>query len=620
MDFRILGPLEVLEEERVLDVGRGKQRSVLALLLLHVNEVVSNDRLVDELWPNKPPPTATKIIQAHVSRLRKALDAAGGDILLTRGPGYLLRVEPGQLDVDRFRTLLEQGRGALAAGDADAAAATLRAALALWRGPPLAEFAYDSFAQEEIARLEELHLDALEERIEAELALGRHHSVVQELEQLVRQHPLRERLRGDLMLALYRAGRQAEALEVYREARRTLAEELGLEPSPTLQQLERAILAHDPALRTPARGRAEKGVRSRRHVVIAGGVVALVVAAITVAVLVLSRGETPGLDSLAPDSVGVIDPATNRIVGQIQPVGATPTRIAFGREGVWVVSPHDKTITHIDPKTRTALRTISAGGAPTDVAVGERAVWVLLAADTALGPSPARVARIDPRLNDLLPPIPLGIGPRAFTSSGGGGSIAVATSSVWVVNPNPQVVVTRIDATTGTVKKTFTVGRPGSGFDSGTAGGVPGSSGVAIGFRALWIGGNTGLVRIDARSNSVSAPIGLGVVVPTAIAVGEGAVWVAARPGFRCCPPEDVGTGTLTRIDPETNSVEATISVRGEPAAVAVGEGAVWIADRSTESIIRVDPEKNQEVGRIRVGARPRGIAVGGGFVWVSVS
>jgi YVTN family beta-propeller protein len=620
MDFRILGALEVLEEERVLDVGRGKQRSVLALLLLHANEVVSSDRLVDELWPNEPPPTAAKIIQAHVSRLRKALDGAGGGILLTRGPGYVLRVEPGQLDVDRFRTLLDEGRAALVAGDAEAAGATLRAALALWRGPPLAEFAYDSFAQEEIARLGELHLAALEERIEADLELGRHYGVVQELEQLVRQHPLRERLRGQLMLALYRAGRQAEALEVYREARRTLAEELGLEPSPTLQQLERAILAHDPALHTPTPGRARRGASSRRRSVVAGGVLVGIAAAITVVVLLLSRSETPGLASLAPDSVGVIDPATNRIVSQIKPVGSTPTRIAFGREGVWVVSPHDKTITHIDPRTRAALQTFPVGGAATDVAAGQEVVWVLLAADTALGRGPVRVARVDPRLNDLLPPIRLGIGPRTFAPGGGGGSIAVAGGSVWVVNPNPQVVVTRIDAATGKVKKIFTVGRPGSGFDSGTAGGVPGSSGVAIGFGALWVGGDTGLLRIDARSTSAAAPIGLGVVVPTAVAVGEGSVWIAARPGFRCCPPEDVGTGTLTRIDPKTNSVEAAIPVGGQPAAVAVGEGAVWIADPATRSIIRIDPEKNQEAGRIRLGARPRGIAVGGGFVWVSVS
>src|SRR6266511_1190592 len=198
MDFRILGPLEVLDDERVLEVGGGKQRGVLAILLLHANEVVSSDRLIDQLWSGKPPPSAAKIVQVHVSRLRKALDRAGDQILLTRGHGYLLRVQPGQLDLDRFRAQLEEGRAALAADDPDKAAKMLRKALALWRGPPLADFAYDSFAQEEIAGLEELHLATLEERIEADLALGRHDEVVQELEQLVQRHPLRERLRSQL--------------------------------------------------------------------------------------------------------------------------------------------------------------------------------------------------------------------------------------------------------------------------------------------------------------------------------------------------------------------------------------------------------------------------------------
>src|SRR6266508_2484144 len=338
MDFRILGPLEVLSEEGVLDVGGGKQRSVLVLLLLHANEIVSSDRLIDGLWPDEPPPSAAKIVQVHVSRLRKALDGVGDEILLTRGHGYELRVAPGQLDLDRFQGLLEDGRAALAADNPDKAAETLRNALALWRGPPLADFAYDSFAQGEIARLEELRLAALEERIEADLALGRHDAVVQELEQLVGRHPLRERLRGQLMLALYRAGRQAEALEVYRDARRTLADELGLEPIPTLRQLEQAILNHDPALEAPRPGTARDRPRRRAGLLIAAGALLLLAAAISVAVIeLIGDHNTPGLAAVAADSVGVIDAGTNRIVGQI-PVGAAPKQIAFGPAGVWVVS------------------------------------------------------------------------------------------------------------------------------------------------------------------------------------------------------------------------------------------------------------------------------------------
>jgi len=614
MNFRILGPLEVLDEERVLDVGGGKQRSVLALLLLHANEVVSSDRLIDELWPDEPPPSAAKIVQAHVSRLRKALDGVGEGILLTRGHGYLLRIQPGQLDRDRFRGLLEEGRAALAADDPDRAAETLRKALALWRGAPLAEFAYDSFAQEEIARLEELRLAALEERIEADLAVGRHDAVVQELEELVGRHPLRERLRGQLMLALYRSGRQAEALELYRNARRTLADELGLEPSPTLQQLERAILTHDQALEAPARRSARQLSRGRGGLLLAAGALVLVAAAISVAVIELTGNRETGLALVAADSVGVIDPRTNRIVGQV-PAGSAPTRVAYGRDGVWVISQHDKTVTRIDPKTRTAVRTIPVGGTPIDVAIAKSAVWLL--AYDALSGSPARVVRIDPGLNDVLRTIPLGTGPSGFGSTGGG-SLAVAAGTVWVVSVYPKLAVSRIDGAANEVTAAFSVGGLSLGFNSGTAGGVPGASGIAIGEGSVWIGSDVGITPINAKSNAVSPTIRLGIAIPTAVAVGEGAIWVAARPAFRCCPPEAVGTGTLTRIDPATGSVEATIPIGGQPTGVAVGEGAIWIADPGRRSVVRVDPKTDRVVKRIRLGARPRGIAVGGGFVWVS--
>ena len=612
MDFRILGPLEVLDDERPLDVGGGKQRSVLALLLLHANEVVSSDRLIDELWPDEPPASAAKIIQAHVSRLRKALDGAGDAVLQTRSRGYLLRVEPGQLDLDRFRELLEEGRGVLAVGNAEAAAATLRAALALWRGPPLAEFTYESFAQEEIARLEELRLAALEERIEADLALGRHDDVVQELKQLVRRHPLRERLRGQLMLALYRSGRHAEALEVYRDLRRTLFEELGLEPSPTLQQLERSILAHDEALQPPRRRSVHERARSRGALLVAAGALVLIAAATTVAVIELTgNGSSRGLPAVAPDSVGIIDPRSNTIVGQV-PVGATPTHIAFHDGSVWVISEPDETVTRIDAKTKTALRTIPVGGPPIDVAVGDDAVWVLVTIRTAVGPfgGPVRLVRIDPSLNDIV----------GTTRLGGGASVAAGSGSVWVVRANPRLTASKIDVATNRVAATIAVGGQSFGFDTGTAGGVPGASGVALGDGALWIGGDTGLTRVNTASNSFSNAIRLGVVVPTAVASGDGAIWVTARPGFHCCPPENIGNGTLTRIDPKTNAVVATIPVGGQPATVAVGEDAVWIADPGTRSVVRVDPDQNRVVTRIRIGSRPRGIAVGNGFVWVSAS
>jgi DNA-binding SARP family transcriptional activator len=245
MEFRVLGPLEAHEGDQQVALGGAKQRALLAVLLLNANRVVSTDRLIDDLWGERPPATAAHSIQVYVSELRKAL---GRDRLTTQKPGYLLRVEQMELDLDRFERLLTEGRTALADGNPEAAARTLRAALDLWRGPALAEFEFEAFAQPAISRLEELRLAADEDRIEAELALGRHADVVGELESLVEEHPLRERTRGQLMLSLYRSGRQAEALTSYQDARRALVDELGIDPSPALQQLQKRILNQDAGL------------------------------------------------------------------------------------------------------------------------------------------------------------------------------------------------------------------------------------------------------------------------------------------------------------------------------------------------------------------------------------
>jgi DNA-binding SARP family transcriptional activator len=245
VEYGILGPLEARAGGRPIPLGGARQRAVLAVLLTHAGEVVSADRLIDELWGERPPGTAANVLQGYVSHLRKAL---GRDAILTRDPGYVVELETGQLDLHLFEALVEESRVALARSDAERAAALLREGLGLWRGPALADFAYEPFAQAEIARLEELRLVGIERRLEADLELGRHAEVVGELEALVRKHPLRERLRAHQMLALYRAGRQAEALEAYQHARSALVEGLGIDPSPALQELERAILNQDPAI------------------------------------------------------------------------------------------------------------------------------------------------------------------------------------------------------------------------------------------------------------------------------------------------------------------------------------------------------------------------------------
>lgn len=249
MEFRILGPLELRNGSEEIPLRGPKQRGLLAVLLLNANHVVSLDRLVDELWED-PPTTAAQAVQVYVSKLRKLFVSVGPGAprVVTRSPGYMLELDPSTVDLHRFESLVEAGRRALDQGDAQAAAGQLGDALDLWSGPALGGFVEEPFAQPARARLEELQLAARELRSEAGLVLGRHAALVVELTGLVEEHPLRERIRGQLMLALYRSGRQAEALQVYHETRTLLVEELGLEPSQALQQLERAILVHDPAL------------------------------------------------------------------------------------------------------------------------------------------------------------------------------------------------------------------------------------------------------------------------------------------------------------------------------------------------------------------------------------
>ena len=287
-EFRLLGPLEIVIGGNPVHLGAAKPRALLALLLLQRNQVVPTDRLVDELWGDEPPARATKTLQVYVSQLRKAL---GPDRLVTRPPGYELRVGEGELDIDRFEQLAAAARERLAAGDAKAAVAGLREALALWRGPALGEFRSEPFGDIAAARLEDLRLGAVDDRIQAELDAGATARVVPELEELVATHPLRDRPRELLMHALYRAGRQADALDLYRRTRELFVEELGIEPGPRLRELEQAVLRQDPALRSlaPPRdtstGPAPSRPRRRSLLLLAAAAIAVVAAAVTVALI-----------------------------------------------------------------------------------------------------------------------------------------------------------------------------------------------------------------------------------------------------------------------------------------------------------------------------------------------
>jgi peptide/nickel transport system substrate-binding protein len=567
VEFRILGPFEAARSGRVLELPAGKPRALLAVLLLRRGEVVSVDTLVDELWGETPPQTAAKNVQGYVARLRRAL---GDGLLATRSPGYALQLDDGALDSARFEALLEQARH----DEAAAASDHLREALALWRGPPLADFAYESFAQDEIRRLEHLRLSAVEDRIEADLALGRHEQVLPELESLVAAHPLRERLQGQLLVGLYRSGRQAEALEAYRAARRRFVDELGVEPGPELQALERRILRHDPALQSPARpGRPIADTRTRRlgrRGRIAAAV--LVVAAVIAALLAFLLPAGSKALSATPNSIGVLD--GKRVRGVITG-GGTPGGIAYGAGAVWVTNTASDQLLRIDPARRTVDR-IPVGHGPTGVAVGDGQVWVVNQLDRT-------VSEINPRALRQVGTVQVGNGASAISFGHG---------SVWVANAT-DYSLSRIDPERAQVVATIPLA------------GVPG--GVASGGKGIWVASSsTGqLLLVDPESNRVSQSIGIGNG-PQGVATGGGSVWVANTPD-----------GTVSRYEPSSGHIRK-LTVGDAPAGVAYGDGSVWVANSLGGTVSRIDPQTGSS-RLIRVGNQPTAVAPVGANAWVTV-
>ena len=503
-----------------------------------------------------------------------------------------------ELDADRFGCLVDEGRQALAAGSAENAAATLAEALALWRGSSLADFAYDSFAANEIGRLDELRLGAVEERLEADLALGRHADVTAELQALVAQHPLRERLRGQLMLALYRSGRKPEALRVYDEARRLLAEELGLEPGEALQRRQQAVLTHDPALATPQRvapTRAAAGTRAPppppvtgRHLTLLGtGGALLLAAAVAVAFLAVTRDRTSaGLVAVPPNSLAAIDPKTNDVVAAV-PVGIRPASVLFAHGALWVANLDDDTVLRIDPTTKRVIKTIATGTAPGGLVGTRDAVWAIGADGVVL--------RIDPEVNDVVARIPTVEAGSLLGGSVAGASVAATRTAVWAVSGGhfsvPQVF--RINPATNQARPFVATG------NAPTA--------VAVGFGDLWVTDsfeNT-VTRVDPTGVVVAPiPVGHGA---TAVAVGKDAVWVA-----------DSLDDAVVRIDPETNSVVETIPVGRSPSSIAVEAGAVWVGNRHGGTVSRIDPEKNEVVDTIPIASSPAGLVVAAGSLWLT--
>jgi DNA-binding SARP family transcriptional activator/DNA-binding beta-propeller fold protein YncE len=598
---------------------------VLALLLLYANEVVSTDRLIDEVWGDSPPESAVNMLQGYVSHLRKTLEPESrrGEhaLLLSQPPGYVLRIRPDQVDAGRFERLAVEGRQLLDEGDPEAAADRLRAALALWRGGALDDLAYERFARAEIERLEERRLEALEDRLDADLALGRHTMLVGELRELVAQHPLRERLRAQLMTALYRSGRQADALDVYREGRRALHDQLGIEPGPALRELEQAILRQDPALGGTPAAPSLVVSRTRRRWPLIAAITALVVAgAVSAAIATLEHSSAVKLVAVKPHSVAVIDPKRNAVVSDI-PTGGYPGPLAADDIYVYVCNIGDATVSRIAANTRTLIDTSSFSRA-IDMIAGNGELWSANGGAPGhtpfkVGPGTVSVSRPGPTVQTIR------VGP---STNGDEEQTTIAADSpasysVWVGNKDSRTV-RQLDRALGKTLITILGIAPG-----GLA--AVGDSGAGDTVCASDPAHNL-VARIDEHARGIVRRIPI-ENEPTRLAADNDAVWVIARdrngPGeWR---PTRETTPALWRIDAKTNKAIARIPLPLTPIRVALGAGSVWVSAERVLSehgttvdatVFRIDPKTNRIVARIplRTGAVD-GIIVSHGLVWAAI-
>ena len=577
MEFAVLGPVSVRQDGRELPLGGPKQRALLAILLLNANEAVSRDRLIDGLWGERPPATAAHTLDNYISRLRKVL---GDDRLTRRPPGYALRLERGELDLDRFEQLVALGREQLVHEDEGEAAATLRGALALWRGTALADVLYEPFAAPEAERLEEKRLSALEERIEADLASGCSAELVAELERLLERQPFRERLVGQLMLALYRSGQQAKALEEYRIVKRRLAEELGLEPGPLLRKLEQRILEQDPSLEVAAPAQVRQPWRkwSRRRLVALGLVAAALAASAGIGIALGTGGTSASSVRSGASQVVALNLASGAPSRGV-PFAGAPAALAEGSGSLWLADPDAGTVSRLDLAARAVIDRIPVGGNTGALAAGGGSVW----AASVPGDS---VTRIDPETGTVTQTVPLG--------SARAGALAYGDGRLWIADITDNSLI-GLDPASGLVRRTLALHlRP---------------TALAIVHSAIWVADyNAGsIAEVDLRTGQtvVTVHVGNG---PTALATGRGALWVV-----------NALDSTVSRVDLASGSVVATIPVGSRPAAIAVAGGSVWVANQYSATVSRIDPDRDAVTRTTPVGGPPTALAEADGRIWVGV-
>jgi DNA-binding SARP family transcriptional activator/ABC-type transport system substrate-binding protein len=547
MEFRILGPLAVENEDRPIPLAGRKQRALLALLLLARNRPVSTERLIEEIWGGTPPERAVKSVQVYVSQLRKAL---GDGRLVTRERGYELVVAPGELDADRFEELVGASSGTVPSE----AAARLREALSLYRGEPLADLSLEPWAQPEIARLNERRLTALEARIDADLALGRHRELVPELEGLFAEHPFREHLLEQLVLALYRSGRQADALEAYRRGAARLRGELGLEPGRSLQELEQRVLRQDPSLdllRSPILRRPRR--RWNWKPLLAGA--AVVLAAVGVAlVVILTRSSAASLAAVPP-GIAVVDTTSGRLVAETPWAELKwPVEVITGDNSFWVLTLDGYSLVRIDPSSGRILGRVSSpfGINALGWLVDGRSVWF----------SGPRLVRMDLVSGNEVDRFSLTRDPHDDQLAG----LARGGGSLWVARQHPGQLL-RVD--------------PASGAVLHRVGNLPDAYIVAYGDGAAWVVAYDRVARVDAATDTV---IRVPLPPPIAeIAVGGGFAWASNEQ-----------KGIVYKID-QSGRIVATYETGLGAREMSYADGTLWVVNQDVGILTGIDAATGAE-------------------------
>lgn len=602
MEFRVLGPMEVVRDDRLVPLGGPKQRVVLAQLLLHANRSVSTATLIDEVWGEDPPDTARNSLQSYVSHLRKAL---GDDRIRGASGGYILRAGAHEIDAQRFESLVEQTQKDSAIEPA-AAAARYDDALALWRGPPFADLSTEQCLLGEIARLNELKLSATERRITSEIAAGRHAAVVGDLDLLTDSHPLRERLWALLMLALYRSGRQGEALAAYQRARTLLVEELGIDPSADLQTLNVQILRQDPTLRGPpddllpsstqgmtdrpkfadetrAMGAPERRRRAPRALI---AVAVVVILAATAALVVARRGNdhTTSPFATVEPGIAIIDAGSGAKVGFVPASTIGMAAEAIYADGAfWVLNLAPLSFAEIDPATGRVLRQIAS---PIDdvgsFTVDGNDLWITHYTKPILSKVDIGLGREVARYDDL-------------PGTGGSNGVLVADGSVWVARRDADQglgLLARLDPATGAVQQKF---EP-----------LTGSYSLAYGDDgAIWTAGTFGDInRIDLATGIV-----------TSGNVGGRNFYVAVGGGYGWTTDEAVGAVYKVAAD---GSVVTKYMTGAGARTVAYSDGKVWVGNQDAGTVTAIDAATGTMTNYL-IDHPLTAIAAGGGRVLIEI-